>query len=187
MTLADFDLTVLLERFSGMVGADPSLVDLFSRLHAGAVDSDPYGRGGSHGHFTGSAFLVSADGARAALMHHRKLDRWLQPGGHADGDCDLRRVALREAEEETGLTGLTAEAAIFDLDRHWIPDRPGEPGHWHYDVRFLVRAGSDETLRGNGESKALAWQNIAEIAVGDQADGSLSRMARRWLDGRAQV
>ena len=55
------------------------------------------------GHFTASAWLVSADGRRALLTHHRKLDRWLQPGGHADGDRDLARAALREAEEEIGL------------------------------------------------------------------------------------
>ena len=72
------------------------------------------------GHFTGSAWLVSADGTRVLLMHHRKLDRWLQPGGHADGDTDLARVALREAQEETGVADLRVEGDIFDIDRHRI-------------------------------------------------------------------
>ncbi len=180
MIPGEFELMAALDRFAAG-NRDPALVGLFRRLHGGAADPDPYGRGGDHGHFTGSAFLVSADGRRTALMHHRKLDRWLQPGGHADGDRDLRRVALREAEEETGLTGLTVEPAIFDLDRHWIPARPGEPGHWHYDVRFLVRAGDDETLRGNGESKRLAWRSVADVAGDDAIDPSLRRMARRWL------
>jgi len=92
------------------------------------------------GHFTGSAWLVSADGRRALLMHHRKLDRWLQPGGHADGDPDLAQVALREAEEETGLTGLVVEPAVVDIDRHAIPARGPEPDNWHPAVRVGGRA-----------------------------------------------
>ena len=184
---ADFVLAAGLDRFAADHSADAPLIALFRALLAGKVDVDPYGRGGNHGHFTGSAFVVSADGRRTALMHHRKLDRWLQPGGHADGDRDLRRVALREAEEEIGLTGLVAEPDIFDLDRHWIPDRAGEPGHWHYDVRFVVRATGEETLRGNGESRALAWRDIGGLVAGDGIDTSLSRMARRWLARRAFV
>ena len=96
------------------------------------------------GHFTGSAWLVSQDGQRVLLTHHRKLDRWLQLGGHADGDADLARVALREAQEESGLAGLAVEREIFDLDRHRIPARGDEPEHWHYDVRFVVRANGCE-------------------------------------------
>ena len=182
VTVVDgFDLAAALACFARFDGGDQDVVDAFRRLAVGCTDADPYGRDGRHGHFTGSAFLVSADGRRAALMHHRKLDRWLQPGGHADGDRDLRRVALREATEETGLTGLTVAPAIFDLDRHWIPGRPGEPGHWHYDVRFVVRAGADEALRGNAESKALAWRDIATMVMATDTDASIRRMAARWL------
>ena len=137
------------------------------------------------GHFTGSAWLVSRDGARALLTHHRKLDRWLQPGGHADGDMDLRAVALKEAEEESGLTGLTVAADIFDLDRHWIPERGDVPGHWHHDVRYVVRAGEDEAFVVSDESNALAWRDIAGIANDASADDSLRRMARRWLEQHA--
>jgi 8-oxo-dGTP pyrophosphatase MutT (NUDIX family) len=133
------------------------------------------------GHFTGSAWLVSADGGRALLTHHRKLNLWLQPGGHADGDADLCRVALREAEEETGLHGLRAEPDIFDLDRHRIPARPGEPEHWHYDVRYVVRAGNDERYVVSAESHALAWRDIRELAADATADASVQRMARKWL------
>ena len=134
------------------------------------------------GHFTGSAWLVSADGQRALLLHHRKLNRWLQPGGHADGNPDLAAVALREAEEETGLTGLIVERAVYDLDRHTIPARGSEPEHWHYDVRFVVRATDNEVCVLNEESHALAWRDVADIAVDATVDPSLRRMAARWLD-----
>lgn len=133
------------------------------------------------GHFTGAAWLVSVDGRRALLTHHRKLDRWLQPGGHADGDRDLARVALREAEEETGLRDLVVEQAIFDLDRHLIPARPDEPAHWHYDVRFVVQATASEDFVVSAESHALAWRPIADLATDAAIDESIRRMARKWL------
>ncbi len=133
------------------------------------------------GHFTGSAWLVSADGARVLLTHHRKLGRWLQLGGHADGDIDLMRVALREAEEESGLDGLTVEPAIFDLDRHRIPARSDDPEHWHYDVRYVVHAGADEAFVVSDESHALAWRDIAEVARDEAADASVRRMAGKFI------
>src|SRR5690606_11801209 len=102
--------------------------------------TDPFRRERLDGHFTASAWLVSADGRRALLTHHRKLDRWLQPGGHADGDMDLARVALREAAEESGLSGLRLEGRVFDLDRHWMPVRKEVPGHGQHGVRYVVRA-----------------------------------------------
>lgn len=133
------------------------------------------------GHFTGSAWLVSADGERVLLTHHRKLQRWLQLGGHADGDAELSRVALREAEEESGLTGLSVDPEPFDLDRHRIPARGDEPEHWHYDVRYVVRAGANEAFEINEESLALAWRSIRDIADDPTSDASLRRMATKWL------
>ena len=133
------------------------------------------------GHFTGSAWLVDREGARVLLTHHRKLDRWLQLGGHADGDPDLAQVALREAQEESGLPGLRVDAEIFDLDCHWIPERVDVPGHWHYDVRHVVRADAVEAFVVSEESLALAWCAIEPIATDANADESLRRMARKWL------
>lgn len=133
------------------------------------------------GHFTASAFLVDRGGTRTLLTHHRKLGRWLQPGGHADGDCDLQAVALQEAREETGLPGLRIEPGIFDLDRHWIPAHKGVPAHWHYDARYLVRAGAVEDYIVSEESHDLAWRDIAALADDPDADASLRRMASKWL------
>jgi 8-oxo-dGTP pyrophosphatase MutT (NUDIX family) len=138
-------------------------------------------RSNLHGHFTGSAWLVDASGERVLLTHHRKLQRWLQLGGHADGDSDLAAVALREAGEESGLPELTVAPEIFDVDRHWIPERKHEPAHWHYDVRYVVRTGGTEDFVVSDESLELAWISIAELAQAQDTDESLLRMARKWL------
>lgn len=117
------------------------------------------------GHFTGSAWVVDASRRRALLTHHRKLDKWLQLGGHADGEADLLAVALREAQEESGLKVVRAvRTEIFDIDRHLIPARKAEPEHWHYDVRFLIEADPAEPLVVTSESKDLAWVELAEVA-----------------------
>jgi 8-oxo-dGTP pyrophosphatase MutT (NUDIX family) len=142
--------------------------------------SQPFHREQADGHFTGSAWLVDASGKRVLLTHHRKLNRWLQLGGHADGDSDLASVALREAIEESGLTGLTVEGDIFDVDRHWIPERAHEPGHWHYDVRYVVRTGANEQFAVSDESLDLAWVSIDELVASDDTDESLRRMAKKW-------
>ena len=143
---------------------------------------DPFSRGRLAGHFTGSSWLVSRDGKRTLLTHHRKLRRWLQLGGHADDERDLARVALKEAEEESGLPGLTlGGTAIFDLDRHWIPEHGQIPGHWHYDVRYVVRAGTQEVFAVSEESLALAWRPVVELLNTPEWDPSLQRMARKWL------
>jgi 8-oxo-dGTP pyrophosphatase MutT (NUDIX family) len=143
--------------------------------------ADPFVRDRLAAHFTASAWLVDRSGARLLMTHHRKLGLWLQLGGHADGDRDLARVALREAEEESGLAGLSVDPAIFDLDRHFIPEHKGVPGHWHYDVRYVVRTGDSEAFTVSDESHALAWRPIAEVARDAAYDASLRRMARKWL------
>lgn len=136
------------------------------------------------GHFTGSAWIVDPANEHVLLTHHRKLDRWLQPGGHADGETDLAAVALREADEETGLTDLRlVTPSIFDLDRHVIPARTSEPEHFHYDVRFLIRAEGDRRFTVSEESHDLAWVPFGELenyGVGE----SILRMARKSGDGR---
>jgi 8-oxo-dGTP pyrophosphatase MutT (NUDIX family) len=104
----------------------------------------PFDRAIPEGHLTGSAITVSADGARVLLLHHRKLDRWLQPGGHGDpGETTGEEVALREAFEESGIEGLSLHPAAprpLDVDVHDIPARASEPAHEHLDLRYLVVA-----------------------------------------------
>lgn len=137
------------------------------------------------GHLTGSAWIVSLDRRRVLLTHHRKLDKWLQLGGHADGDGDLLAVAQREAGEESGLSAVRAVMPeIFDLDRHWIPPRRTDPGHYHYDLRFLFEADPRATLVVTHESKDLAWVEVDQVAVLNPEE-SMARMVRktrgRWV------
>lgn len=162
--------------------ACPSQADLaLEYAELAAQGAEAFARSRLAGHFTGSAWLVSADGQRVLLTHHRKLDRWLQLGGHADGDVDLAGVALREAQEESGLSDLRIEGGIFDLDRHRIPARGDEPEHWHYDVRYVVRCAGSEDFVLSEESHALAWVDITALAQAADTEESLRRMALRWL------
>ena len=128
------------------------------------VHPDALERSCRPGHLTASAFVVDVHRRCALLLHHRKLRRWLQPGGHADGDPDLARVALREATEETGIGGLVlARPDPVDLDVHEIAARPAEPRHLHLDVRFLVLAPPGSVPRGNDESTGLRWVPFGEL------------------------
>jgi 8-oxo-dGTP pyrophosphatase MutT (NUDIX family) len=131
------------------------------------------------GHLTGSALVVDAGAERVVVMLHRKLGRWLQPGGHADGDANLAAVALREATEETGITGLAVVPRPIDLDIHRVRP-PGEPEHEHHDLRFLVLAPPGAEPVGNHESRAIRWARPDELpALG--ADPGLLRLAEVGL------
>lgn len=131
------------------------------------------------GHLTGSAWIVDASRRRTLLTHHHKLDKWLQLGGHADGDPDLRTVALREAAEESGLKRLRLlSSSVFDVDRHLIPPRKTEPEHYHYDLRFLIEADPAETLTITRESKDLAWIDLAQVASLNPEE-SMARLVRK--------
>lgn len=135
------------------------------------------------GHVTGSAWIVDASRTRCLLTHHRKLDRWLQLGGHSDGDPDTLAVAMREGLEESGLKSLRpVSTAVFDCDVHWIPERKAEPGHHHHDVRFLLEADVDEPLVLSEESNELAWVALADVA-GLAGDDSVTRMVAKTLRG----
>ena len=137
------------------------------------------------GHLTGSAWIVSPDRQRTLLTHHHKLDKWLQLGGHADGDPDLLAVALREAREESGLVNVRAVSGeVFDVDRHWIPARKMEPGHYHYDLRFMIVADPEEKLVISSESKDLAWVEVARVTALN-AEESMARMVRKTAALRA--
>ncbi len=131
------------------------------------------------GHVTGSAWVLNPARTHVLLTHHRKLERWLQLGGHSDGESDTLLAAQREAEEESGLPVRVLDRGIFDLDVHEIPARRSDPAHYHYDVRFLFEARHDD-FSVSSESLDLAWIPLAGLAeVTDEE--SVLRMGRKWL------
>ena len=144
------------------------------------------------GHITASAWIVSADGDRALLTHHKKLGRWLQLGGHVDGEPCVESAALREAQEESGMTDFVferwrgAELVPLDLDVHPIPARGSEPRHEHWDVRFLLRAGRGQALALSDESTDLRWFGSAELAMVTDEESvlRLQRKAQSLLRGQ---
>jgi 8-oxo-dGTP pyrophosphatase MutT (NUDIX family) len=133
------------------------------------------------GHFTASGFVLSPDARAILLIHHRKLDRWLQPGGHIEvQDIDMLAAARRELAEEVGLPALPLEIeGIFDLDVHSLPALGAEPPHEHFDVRFLFRAPSFE-LNPGSEAKAARWFPLDAIDAA-LADPSVARVSRKLL------
>lgn len=141
---------------------------------------DFYDRNLLPGHLTGSAWIVSPSKEKVLLLHHRKLDKWLQPGGHADAqDLSILHTALRELKEETGLKELVLWSEnIFDIDIHIIPERKEMPAHAHYDVRFCWIANHETDLAISEESNHLAWFTI-EKANTLSNEESLLRMIRK--------
>lgn len=176
---ATASLRAALEDYAHRWPGESAAVDGFLVLLDDA--SDPFVPERLAGHFTASAWLVDSTGTRVLLTHHRKLGRWLQLGGHADGDRDLAASALREAEEESGLRDLVVEPTMFDLDSHLIPARADVPEHWHYDVRYVVHARGATDFVVSEESLALAWRDVIGLQDAPDADPSLRRMARKWL------
>jgi 8-oxo-dGTP pyrophosphatase MutT (NUDIX family) len=133
-----------------------------------SAHENPFDRAIPEGHLTASAFVLSSDGTRVLLLHHRKLERWLQPGGHAEaGEDDGAAIALREAREETGIEELRLHPEAprpMDVDVHSIPARGSEPAHLHLDLRYAVMAEKTAALlRSAKETNALRWFGWDEI------------------------
>jgi 8-oxo-dGTP pyrophosphatase MutT (NUDIX family) len=142
----------------------------------------PWRRSTIEGHLTASAWIVDEAQTHALLVHHKKLDQWLQPGGHIDDD-DLRvfDAARREAHEETGIGDFAIESVstppIFDVDVHEIPARGEEPAHFHYDIRYRFTALNRATTLNAAEANTLRWFPITQIAADETIDESVRRMA----------
>lgn len=133
------------------------------------------------GHVTGSAWILNREGTHALMMHHKKLDKWFQPGGHCDGDPDVMAVAAKEALEETGVTVEPVSMAVFDVDHHVIPENKEVPRHIHYDIRFLYRADKTaDELPSNPEAKFVRWIALEDVENYNSTP-SIMRLVRKSL------
>lgn len=123
------------------------------------------------GHVTGSGLILDISNRKVLLMYHRKLQYWLQMGGHGEDEFDPSQTALREATEKSGLTDLkfypdTGFPTLIDVDAHIIPARTDKPEHYHLDFRYLFFTLSAEKIQClETEAKDLRWYAFPEIAV----------------------
>jgi len=173
-----FDLAKALDDYRLRYPEETTVVDEFRSLlssRAGCYERDCF----HPGHVTGSAWLVDDSGQYVLLTHHRKLDAWLQLGGHSDGDPDTAAVAKREAEEESGLAVELITRDILDIDVHEIPARKADPAHFHFDVRFALVSHSGRDYVVSDESHDLAWVELERLPQ-FTTETSILRMARKW-------
>jgi 8-oxo-dGTP pyrophosphatase MutT (NUDIX family) len=169
----------LLANYTASNEAEQAMVNLTSEF----IQSHPdcFERTLLFGHVTGSAWVVNETFTHVLLIHHFKLDRWLQPGGHCDGDGDGLNVAQKEAGEETGLTVKPKSNRIFDVDIHQIPQRKDIPAHLHYDIRFLFIADMNQPLlRDQRETRDIKWVPISDVVLLNDEEGVM-RMVRKTL------
>ena len=159
------ELLALLDRHSTRFNVESGYI----RRTCAFVERHPdcFNRELHEGHVTGSAWVVSPDRESVLMLHHRKLDQWFQPGGHADGDNDVLRVALRETSEETGVDPAhirLVDDAVFDVDIHTILASYEAPRHEHIDIRFLVEIDDSLPLPGSDESHDVLWVDFHDIS-----------------------
>ncbi|MEO8191765.1 MAG: NUDIX hydrolase [Acidobacteriota bacterium] len=172
----------LLDELRSHIPGDARESDSLERIREFvATSADPFARDNAAGHVTGSAIVARPDGSAFLLIHHRKLDRWLQPGGHSDPeDATVLETALREVREETGAQDLVPAngGRALDVDVHPIPARGSEPAHFHFDVRYLVILQGDAGAGEPAEVSGLAWFTPGE-ALKAGVDASLVSSLRK--------
>jgi len=164
----------LLDEYSAFDEAEHQMhqaLSTFVRENARCFD-----RSLTQGHITGSAWLVDRNFQHVFFTHHKKLNRWFQPGGHSDGDPNTLAVSMREASEESGIEDVfiqPVDNSIFDIDVHTIPANKKEAEHLHYDIRFLLETDMRHPLRISEESNEIAWINLENIPEYTQEDSIL--------------
>jgi len=157
-------MTPLIEEIRNLPAGSQEETRIRNRF-IGFIEENPdcFFRSNLKGHITASAFVIDRAARKLLLIHHKKLDKWLQPGGHCDGDEDTLAVAIREVFEETGVEIAAQDQRIVDLDIHTIPERKEVPEHEHFDVRYLFESDAEKPLTRNHETLALQWIAFEDI------------------------
>lgn len=172
------DVLSLLERYNPIDEQDAASKNAIAEFVS--TDPDFFDRTNFRGHITGSAWVVDLETQSVLLTHHKKLNKWLQLGGHIENDATILEAALREALEESGLTDIRPYSTeIFDLSVHEIPARKDEPAHLHFDIRFAFIAEGEKTFSLSTESHELKWMRIEEIEA-SAFDAALVQMRVKW-------
>ena len=171
------NLGKLLEEYIAAYPGEDAAIDMLEFFRK---DPNCFQKDNHAGHFTGSAWVVSTDRCQVLMTHHKKLDMWLQLGGHADGIDDLISVAIREAKEESGFDNFVlVSEKIFDLDIHEIPAISEGPIHLHYDIRFLLEADpKDNRIVVSDESHDVCWIPLDKV-VKLNPENSMQRMVKK--------
>lgn len=139
------------------------------------------------GHITASALVINQDGTQVLLINHRKLNKWLQLGGHCDGNANTQEVALQEAYEESGLSTITMVGGIFDVELCDIPPYQAIPAHTHYDIRYLCQADDTQSLRASvRESLDIRWTSLDVFQKYFGGDGN-TRIHEKLLCSRMRT
>lgn len=155
--------------------------------------ADVFHRSNMRGHITTSALVIDPIADKVLVIHHGAYDRWLQPGGHQEGDGPLAASAAREAEEETGVSAILSQwhgggDVPFDIDTHPIAANPkkGEGDHFHHDFIYLFSADSKSSLKPQlSEVKAAKWISREEFAALPGA--RFARLGAKLADLRAEL
>ena len=176
----------LLARYAKRRPGEQALVRRFEEFVRGHEDC--LSRSCRPGHLTASAWILSPCGEQVLLTHHKKLGKWLQLGGHVDGEPQVERACLREAQEESGMqrfSFVSGDDALtpLDLDVHAIPARAVEPEHLHWDVRFLLQAAPAQPLVCSDESNRLEWVEAGALSTFTQEE-SVLRLHRKAVELR---
>jgi len=186
MTLASINLSKLLSAYLARFPAESARLAPFAQLLTVTTPQSIFLRSTSPGHITASAFVLNAD--RLLLLHHLKLNRWLQPGGHVEHtDASLPAAAVREVFEETGirqadltLIPVAANPQVpLDIDIHPIPAnlRKGEPAHFHHDFRYLfLHTGDPAITIDANESHNFRWQPLDSLAADPDFAGVVAKI-----------
>ncbi len=178
------DLRALIAAYVPPPGASQDAPQRFLDLIDAAGEECLFRHHFAPGHITGSALLISPDGQRCLLNHHKFLNKWLCFGGHADGDTDILAVAARETAEESGILRFTPFVeGVADMDIHPVPfnQKKNEPAHLHFDIRTIFQA-QDEAFTQSDESAALEWVTYDEAKRRTADDAAMQRQIAIWKE-----